>query len=260
MLLYTAYKADISAGRYQEATWNINKFIYYSDSLTRSSLQGSAGMIEKEYFRERSAFYDYRLQNRRTWEITIVVAALSLLGIAGYIIRQRIHLHQAKNERYMLLVREMQSEYRNLSALLERNHEQDALLRKELASRFDIVEQIGRTLYEREHSVSEQAQLVRLVRKLIDDFSENGEMLLTLERVVNIVHDDAVRKLRDDFPQMKDADVRLLCYIFGGFSPQVISLFMHDSVANVYARKSRLKTRIRTSEAPHKELFLALLG
>lgn len=25
MLLYTAYKADISAGRYQEATWNINK-------------------------------------------------------------------------------------------------------------------------------------------------------------------------------------------------------------------------------------------
>lgn len=54
MLLYTAYKADISAGRYQEATWNINKFIYYSDSLTRSSLQGSAGMIEKEYFRERS--------------------------------------------------------------------------------------------------------------------------------------------------------------------------------------------------------------
>lgn len=165
MLLYTAYKADISAGRYQEATWNINKFIYYSDSLTRSSLQGSAGMIEKEYFRERSAFYDYRLQNRRTWEITIVAAALSLLGIAGYIIRQRIHLHQAKNERYMLLVREMQSEYRNLSALLERNHEQDALLRKELASRFDIVEQIGRTLYEREHSVSEQAQLVRLVAK-----------------------------------------------------------------------------------------------
>ena len=145
-------------------------------------------------------------------------------------------------------------------ALLERNHEQDALLRKELASRFDIVEQIGRTLYEREHSVSEQAQLVRLVRKLIDDFSENGEMLLTLERVVNIVHDDAVRKLRDDFPQMKDADVRLLCYIFGGFSLQVISLFMHDSVANVYARKSRLKSRIRTSEAPHKELFLALLG
>ena len=59
---------------------------------------------------------------------------------------------------------------------------------------------------------------------------------------------------------MKDADVRLLCYIFGGFSPQVISLFMHDSVANVYARKSRLKARIRTSEVVNKDLFSLFLG
>ena len=34
---------------------------------------------------------------------------------------------------------------------------------------------------------------------------------------------------------------------------------MHDSVANIYARKSRLKTRIRNSESPERELFIALL-
>lgn len=260
MLFYTAYKADISAGRYKEATRNLNSFIYYSDSLTRSSLQGSAGMIEKEYFRERTAFYNYRLQSRRTWELAIFGAAFLLLGIAGYIIRQCINLHRARNERYLLLVREMQSEYRNLSALLERSHEEDALLKGEIAARFDIVEQLGRTLYERESSASAQTALVRQVKRLIDDFSENGTMLQELERVVNVAHDDAMRKLRHDFPQMKDADVRLLCYIFGGFSPQVISLFMHDSVANVYARKSRLKARIRASEVVNKDLFLSLLG
>ena len=54
--------------------------------------------------------------------------------------------------------------------------------------------------------------------------------------------------------------MRLLCYIFGGFSPQVISLFMEESVANVYARKSRIKSRIKSSEAPDRELFLSLLG
>ena len=232
----------------------------YSYSLTRSSLQGSAGMIEKEYFRERTAFYNYRLQSRRTWELAIFGAAFLLLGIAGYIIRQRINLHRARNERYLLLVREMQSEYRNLSALLERSHEEDALLKGEIAARFDIVEQLGRTLYERESSASAQTALVRQVKRLIDDFSENGTMLQELERVVNVAHDDAMRKLRHDFPQMKDADVRLLCYIFGGFSPQVISLFMHDSVANVYARKSRLKARIRASEVVNKDLFLSLLG
>lgn len=260
MLFYTAYKADISAGRYKEATRNLNSFIYYSDSLTHSSLQGSAGMIEKEYFRERTAFYNYRLQSRRTWELAIFGAAFLLLGIAGYIIRQRINLHRARNERYLLLVREMQSKYRNLSALLERSHEEDALLKGEIAARFDIEEQLGRTLYERESSASAQTALVRQVKRLIDDFSENGVMLQELERVVNVAHDDAMRKLRHDFPQMKDADIRLLCYIFGGFSPQVISLFMHDSVANVYARKSRLKARIRASEVVNKDLFLSLLG
>ena len=58
---------------------------------------------------------------------------------------------------------------------------------------------------------------------------------------------------------MKESDLRLLCYIFGGFSPQVISLFMEESVANVYARKSRLKSRIKASDSPHKGLFTTLL-
>ena len=60
--------------------------------------------------------------------------------------------------------------------------------------------------------------------------------------------------------EMKEADIRLLCYIFVGFSPQVISLFMKDTVANVYARKSRLKSRIKSAETANKELFLALFG
>ena len=57
-----------------------------------------------------------------------------------------------------------------------------------------------------------------------------------------------MQKLRTDFPAMKEADIRLLCYVFVGFSPQVISLFMKDTVANVYARKSRLKSRIKSAE------------
>ena len=48
--------------------------------------------------------------------------------------------------------------------------------------------------------------------------------------------------------------------VFVGFSPQVISLFIKDTVANVYARKSRLKSRIKSAETANKELFLALFG
>ena len=129
-----------------------------------------------------------------------------------------------------------------------------------IASRFSIVDQLGKTLYERENTASGQAAMVRQVKQLIEGFAENGEMLRELEQIVDLAHDDAMRRLREEFPKMKESDVRLLCYIFGGFSPQVISLFMNDSVANVYARKSRIKARIKASETPSRELFVDLLG
>ena len=65
-------------------------------------------------------------------------------------------------------------------------------------------------------------------------------MLRELEQMADTCHDNVMQKLRQDFPAMKENDIRLLCYIFTGFSPQVISLFTKESVANIYARKSRL--------------------
>lgn len=82
-----------------------------------------------------------------------------------------------------------------------------------------------------------------------------ASLLQEFEQMVDMAHDDAMRKLRREFSKMKVPDVRLLCYIFGGFSSQVISLFMQDSVANIYARKSRPKTRIKTSDSPKMEFF-----
>lgn len=259
MLLYTAYRANMQAGNYREAARQIDRFICLNDSLTRTALQSSAGMIEKEYFRERTAFYDYRLEHRRKRELAVIGAGILLLGIAGYVFRQRIRLHKERSERYLLLVREMRTEYLDLSGRMEQTQRAETRLKGVIASRFEIVDRIGKTLYERENTASGQAAMVRQVRALIDGFSENGEMLQELEQIVNLAHDDVMKKLRRDFPKMKEADMRLLCYVFGGFSPQVISLFLHDSVANVYARKSRLKSRIKASEAEDKELFMSLL-
>lgn len=260
MLVYTSYRIDERAGRYREALRELHRFTFLCDSLTRTALQTSAGMIEKEYFQERSAFAEYRIRSRRIREFAAAGVALLLLGIAGLILRQRIRLHKERNERSLLLIREAQSEYLKLSGTLQQRQHTEDLLKGVIASRFSIVDQLGKTLYERENTASGQAAMVRQVKQLIEGFAENGEMLRELEQIVDLAHDDAMRRLREEFPKMKESDVRLLCYIFGGFSPQVISLFMNDSVANVYARKSRIKARIKASETPSRELFVDLLG
>ena len=260
MIEYTAYRVESRAGRYREAARKIDRFIFLNDSLTRTALQTSAGMIERDYFRERAAFADFRMQNRRLGERLVAAVVLLLLLIAVLILRQRIRLHKERNERYLLLVREAEAEYRNLARSLQQRDRDEARMKGLIASRFDIVDRLGKTLYERENTASGQAVMTREVKRIIEGFAENGDMLQELEHIVDMAHDGVMRKLRRNFPKMKESDVRLLCYIFGGFSPQVISLFMEENVANVYARKSRLKSRIKASDAPDRELFLTLLA
>ena len=41
---------------------------------------------------------------------------------------------------------------------------------------------------------------------------------------------------------------------------QVYGFITKESVANIYARKSRLKSRIKAAGTPHTDLFLSLFG
>lgn len=257
-LYYTAYRIEAQSKNFEKATDNIHRYIYLTDSLTRSNIQFSAGMVEREFFQEQSAFAEYRIKNRTILEISAIVIVILLLGVAWYIIRQRMRLQRERTDHYLLLAEEANSEYKALTERMEGQRSTESHLKGLVTSRFDIIDKLGKTYYERENTLSQQAAMFQEVKQIITDFSENNEMLQELELIVNTCHDNAMQKLRNDFPSMKEADIRLLCYIFVGFSPQVISLFMKDTVANVYARKSRLKSRIKSAETTNKDLFLSL--
>lgn len=259
-LQYTAYRIEALSGNFRKATDHIHRYIYLTDSLTRSTMQVSAGITEKEYFQEQSAFAEYRMKNRIFWETTVTCGIFILAGIAVYIIRQRLRIQRERNDRYLLLAEEARAEYRALTRQLEGRQNTEKRLKSLVASRFDILDKLGKTYYERENTSSQQAAMFQEVKRIITDFSENSEMLRELEQMADTCHDNVMQKLRQDFPAMKENDIRLLCYIFTGFSPQVISLFMKESVANIYARKSRLKSRIKTAGTPHTDLFLSLFG
>lgn len=259
-LQYTAYRIEAQAKNFEKATEKIHHYIYLTDSLTRSNMQFSAGMVERDYFKEQSKFVEYRMKNRIIWEIAVATVIFLIIGVAYYIIRQRLRLQRERTAHYLLLAEEANSEYKTLIEHLEGQRNAESHLKGLIASRFDIIDKLGKTYYERENTASQQAAMFQEVKQIITNFAENNEMLQELELIVNTCHDNAMEKLRKDFPTMKEADIRLLCYIFVGFSPQVISLFMKDTVANVYARKSRLKSRIKSAETTNKDLFLTLFG
>lgn len=260
ILLYMNFQMNMQAEDFRQATGNLCRYIHLTDSLTHSKLHTSAGMLERTYLRTRTAFVKYRMRNRIRWEITGACIVVPLLGAGGLLLRQRIQWQRIRNEHYLLLIEEAQSEYGKLSEQMNVQYDTEKNLKGLIASRFHVINEFGRVYYERENSSSQQAAIFQQFREIISGFSGNGEMWQELEKIVNTVHDNVMEKLHSDFPAMKQSDRRLLCYIFGGFSPQVISLFMRDNVANIYARKSRLKARIKNSGSPHSPLFLSLLG
>lgn len=259
VLLYLNFLVNTQAGNFRKAADNLRRYIHLSDSLTRSTLHTSIGTAERAYLRTRTAFIRYRMQNRIWWEITGGIIVIFILGIGGLCMRQHIRIQRMRTEHYLLLAEEAQAEYQLLTQKINQQHDIEKNLKSLLASRFLFIEEVGKIYYERGNPSSQQSAIFRQVKQIISDFSENGKMLEELEQMINTIHDNVMKKLRSDFPSMKQSDYQLLCYIFGSFSPQVISLFIQESVVNVYARKSRLKIRIKKSESLNKSLFLSLL-
>lgn len=176
-LQYTAYRIEALSGNFRKATDHIHRYIYLTDSLTRSTMQVSAGITEKEYFQEQSAFAEYRMKNRIFWETTVICAIFILAGIAVYIIRQRLRIQRERTDRYLLLAEEARAEYRALTRQLEGRQDTEKRLKSLVASRFDILDKLGKTYYERENTPSQQAAMFQEVKRIITDFSENSEML-----------------------------------------------------------------------------------
>ena len=83
-LQYTAYRIEAQARNFEKATEKIHHYIYLTDSLTRSNMQFSAGMVERDYFKERSKFAEYRMKNRTIWEIAVATVILLIIGVAYY--------------------------------------------------------------------------------------------------------------------------------------------------------------------------------
>ena len=121
---------------------------------------------------------------------------------------------------------------------------------------FEMLDNLGRAFYERENTQKQQAEVYKQVKSFMSRLSSDPAAKKEMEEIVDTVNDNIIAKLRAQFPRFKASDIDLLYYIYAGFSAPIISLLTGDSVANVYNRKSQLKSRIANSDAPDKDLFL----
>ena len=156
---------------------------------------------------------------------------------------------QQQVERYMLAVDSIRASKNRILEHLAVKEGQEVQLKELVLSRFEFLDQLGRAFYERNNTKAQQEVIYKQVRNFFTNLASNPATKKELEEIVNTVNDNIIVKLRKQFPKFKPADIDLLCYIYAGFSAQIISVIIGDSVSNIYNRKSRLKARIAASDS-----------
>lgn len=253
LLVYLSLQIETAAGNYKNAVASINEFIQLSDSISRMVVSQSATAAEGKFYKEQTAFASYRLKVRTFMEFgfggLICVVAACLI----YYYRQRMKRKQEQIDRYMSAVDNIRV---SKDRIIEQLADKEGQLKELVLSRFDILDQLGRAFYERDNTKAQQEVIYKQVKTFFTDLTSKTTTRKELEEIVNTVNDNIIIKLREQLPKIKSSDIDLLIFVYAGFSAQIISVIINDSVSNIYTRKSRLKTRIATSDAPDKELFL----
>lgn len=256
MVAYHSFQLEMAAGNEAKAAEWVDTYIALSDSVSREVVAQSAAVAEGKFYREQSAFSAYRLKVRSRVEVLIGVLMLVVAAFLIHLYRQRMKHKQMLLERYMGALDQLRDSKARIGERLASIQHVESRLRESISAQLERLDQLGRTFYEKPATKAQQESIYRQVKQFFDSLSSDTDVRRELERTVNELNDDILIKLREQFPKFKPADIDLLCYIYAGFSAQIISVIVGDSVSNIYTRKSRLKTKISNSEVPDRELFI----
>lgn len=129
-----------------------------------------------------------------------------------------------------------------------------------LADRFEILDNLCTILYESPSSVARK-RISDEINSIISQFSKNAEKLNDLESYVNLHHNNIMCRIKEDIPNIKDADFRLIIYSTLGFSNTAIALFLEEEkITAIYDRRKRLKAKFKNLNSPYKTEYINIIS
>ncbi len=198
---------------------------------------------------------DYEIQldtskkkSRNAWLIlTFTLTIIFVIGCTILVmVRQRFIRKRKEIEELSMLIAERTN----------RNLELEAKVNALYGSRLDTLNMLCNEYFEKGESEKIKLTLYNEVEKHILAL-RNSKSIAELENIVNTYLDNILVKIKEQLPELNLNDMKLLTYLYAGFSPRAICIFTDIKIKNFYNRRSRLKDRILASDAPDKEYFVS---
>lgn len=129
-----------------------------------------------------------------------------------------------------------------------------------IASRFTLIDDLLSEYYSYRDTKIEKEKLYAKVKKALDDFISDPDMIDTIEKKIDLNLDNLIHKFKKDFSNLSISNIQLYIYMVLNFSPRTIAILQNTTPETVYSRKSKLKNRIRKSGFDNSELYLSYIS
>lgn len=257
---YSEYLIAATRNSPEEALYHYEKVIEYHDSVANEVMRHSLLSTQREMLQQQNENDRMRIQSRNRMILLVILFFVIFISILCYTFYRRLQLNKRESSEYVNRINEAVEQIREAGIILkEKNAKIEELgegMQKLFGVRLSHLDNLCQEYYSFGHTSARYKRIFHQAKALIDSLSEDQEYGI-VESMTNAAKDNIMSKIRREFPNFRESDFRLLCYLYAGFSASTVSLLTHEEkVDNIYSRKSRLKKRIENSESPMKEFFL----
>lgn len=254
---YWRYRILQHRKNYKEAIDYLNETYVVHDSIVRTTLKNSIYDSLKNYYEKESDAAEQKVLLGKLWLAIAILTSLILLSIITSVLC--IKIKSERNER-----KRIESLLENTSALLMDSEDER---QRTLSTLHDSYAKLYRdqffaikslcTLYLSTRMLdSKKDKIYSEVESILSFIKTDHKKWKPFESRINKNLDNIVAKLRQEIPDLNEADVKLFCYSIIKLDAETISTITGLSTSNIYSRKSRLKEKIISINPAHKAEFL----
>ena len=234
------------------------------DAKTMQIQSQSSALAQRDYYRLLSSEKEQSMLIQRFWTAIVVFISITMILIISILLYKRYL--KAERERIKLVLLNEVSENR----LAESDKSKEKMLKDISVIQTDYLKLYKsqcRWMSEfaeifcdskKKDSKSIQSEVYGRIYRIVSGINSNDNIgQLEFESELNKTYNNVMKKFRQDYADLCEADIRLFSCVVAQFDAVLIlKIFNLPSKDAVYMRKARLKEKVRQSDSTDKERYL----
>ncbi|PNP95544.1 hypothetical protein BFS16_03985 [Hoylesella timonensis] len=233
----------------------LNRAKAAQQKLSASKFAVKDSLAEARYLQKEREYRIYIERSQRERYVLISVIVLIAALVVIIYLMQNLRIRKAQNNALMAEASGLKLQLQSAS---DETSRMQSALHDLLDKRFALIDGLCDTYYQSQGTKNERKAIADRVKSEIETVRTDPEIFSEMEKTVNECRNNLLTHLKEYYPGIKSEEYQLTTFLACGFSSRTISLFLNESIENIYKRKSRLKQRIRAQNPPDDTEIMAI--